>query len=579
MADKTIGELQPAPSNLTSYSGQELFVLEQDGTAKKLTMQILENWLTSKADGHGGVQDFELVSTSGRNKTYQFTMADETTFQFTVVDGEKGDTGDQTYVHFKWAAEEPTADNQMSNNPDAWIGIYAGTASTAPTTYTSYTWYEYKGETGDAASLADTDVEYQGSDSGTVVPTGSWETVMPSVRPGWYLWTRTTLTFNSGSPVVFYSATRQGIDGAGSPGTQTPLSNTAGGAVGTSDSFSRQDHQHPLQTAGETPAADSVSVQSHINTIEANIKSLEISPGLKTLLIGDSYAYGTGGTEGHGWAYYFTQETGVDSTIVNQQGGGFAAVGNTNATYPNVNLAGCVDVMSESDNYRLIVAQAGWNDASTGRNPTGVSAIVTGVDSFITKARAKWPEAVIVVIPTLNDTFITPYQTSCLRAIARTAFNRGVRSSERSFYWMQGSGFNATDNIHLNDSGYQMLGEYIVSFVRGWDGWTRYRRTLSFETPTVSGVTLGNNAVAWCDENWGHFEGDVTLTGAISSQVTVATGLAPGAVPNTIRVFSQWGTSFTRNLRGWITDTGNLILVYGAAGSYRLEFHYPLAHP
>lgn len=145
MADKTISELVAA----TQVQPNDLFVLEQNNTAKKLTGQILENWLVSFADGHGGIQSIAKTGTSGLVDTYTITLADTTTFTFTVTNGEKGDTGAQTYVWIKWAAQNPTADNQLSDIPDAWIGIYSGAADTAPTTRASYQWYEYKGEKGD----------------------------------------------------------------------------------------------------------------------------------------------------------------------------------------------------------------------------------------------------------------------------------------------------------------------------------------------------------------------------------------------------------------------------------------------
>ena len=148
MADKSISELVAA----TSVGSSDLFVLEQANTAKKLTGQILENWLVSFADGHGGIQSIEKTGSTGTNPvvdTYTITLSDTTTYNITVTNGVKGDTGAQTYVWIKWAAQQPTANNQMSNNPDKWIGIYSGTSSTAPANYTSYKWYEYKGEKGD----------------------------------------------------------------------------------------------------------------------------------------------------------------------------------------------------------------------------------------------------------------------------------------------------------------------------------------------------------------------------------------------------------------------------------------------
>lgn len=83
MADKTIGQLQAA----TQVTPLDLFVLEQSGTAKKLTGQILENWLVSFADGHGGIQSIVKTGTSGLVDTYTITLADTTTTTFSVTNG------------------------------------------------------------------------------------------------------------------------------------------------------------------------------------------------------------------------------------------------------------------------------------------------------------------------------------------------------------------------------------------------------------------------------------------------------------------------------------------------------------
>lgn len=92
MADKTIGQLTPA----SQVTPTDLFVLEQSGTAKKLTGQILENWLVSFADGHGGIQTIEKTGTSGLTDTYTITLADTATMTFTVTNG-KGIQSIATY--------------------------------------------------------------------------------------------------------------------------------------------------------------------------------------------------------------------------------------------------------------------------------------------------------------------------------------------------------------------------------------------------------------------------------------------------------------------------------------------------
>lgn len=83
----------------------------------------------------------------------------------------------------------------------------------------------YVGGLGAVTGIASTSVTYQTSASGTVVPTGTWLTSIPTVTKGQYLWTRTTLTLTDASTVSSYSVAYQGADGAagsgGSSGTVT----------------------------------------------------------------------------------------------------------------------------------------------------------------------------------------------------------------------------------------------------------------------------------------------------------------------------------------------------------------------
>ncbi len=268
MADKAISELVAA----TLIGPTDLFVMEQGGTAKKATGQLFENWLLSFADGHGGIQSLVKTSSTGTDPvidTYTITYADQTTSTFSVTNGIKGDKGDQTYVWIKYASRYPQADSDMSDSPDDWVGLYSGTSSTAPTHYTDYTWYEWKGEVGNPAILGSQSVSYQASQNGTTVPTGTWVDTPPFVTPGTYLWTRVVLTFNSGDPVTYYTVSRYGIDGQGSAGTSIPLPDSTSGAVGTSMSFSREDHQHPL------PIASDIVLQNG-HTVEADISGLQM---------------------------------------------------------------------------------------------------------------------------------------------------------------------------------------------------------------------------------------------------------------------------------------------------------------
>ena len=299
MADKSVGELIAAQS----VTPTDLFVLEQNGTAKKLTGQILENWLVSFADGHGGIQSIAKLSTSGLVDAYRITLADTTTFDFTVTNGKsitsiaktgtsglvdtykisyndgssqtftvtngaKGDKGDNAYVWIKYASQRPTeSSHSMGDIPDDWIGIYSGNASTAPTDWQQYTWYQIKGEKGDtgaAATVTGTTVEYMISDSGTIVPSGSWSTTIPTVPQGKYLWTRVTTTFNTGSPAVSYSVTRMGIDGTGSVRTVNGKSPDESGNVAL--------------TSADIATSGGVSVEAKLDTLDEEKQPL-LTPG------------------------------------------------------------------------------------------------------------------------------------------------------------------------------------------------------------------------------------------------------------------------------------------------------------
>lgn len=210
--------------------------------------------------------------------SYQtITFNDSTTIDTTKavvgVYGDTGATGQAWYVHIKYSEEQPTADSDMKDSADAWIGIYSGTSQSAPTTYTSYEWYEYKGETGDtgaAASLVTQSVSYQWGSSGTEAPSGTWSSSVPTRTSGdTFLWTKVDLEFNSGSPMTFYSVAHYGVDGTG--------------AVNTVNSISPDGNGNVTITADDINTDDNSSVQDHLDTAEEDIVDLETIVGDGTL--------------------------------------------------------------------------------------------------------------------------------------------------------------------------------------------------------------------------------------------------------------------------------------------------------
>lgn len=172
MADKRINELEEA----LSITANDLFVLQQANTAKKLSGQTMTNFLLALANGHGGISTIAKTSSSGTNPvvdTYTVTFADTSTTTFQVTNGVKGDQGPQG----------PTGPN------------------------------------GQDITITSTSVQYQAWSSGTQYPTGTWLDNPPAVTPGNYLWTRTIVNYSDGGQTVSYSTARWGMDGSGAVGS------------------------------------------------------------------------------------------------------------------------------------------------------------------------------------------------------------------------------------------------------------------------------------------------------------------------------------------------------------------------
>lgn len=65
----------------------------------------------------------------------------------------------------------------------------------------------------DGVGLKETVIRYAGSSNGEVAPTSGWQSTVPIVLPGNFLWTRTTWTYTDNTSEVGYSVSRIGADG------------------------------------------------------------------------------------------------------------------------------------------------------------------------------------------------------------------------------------------------------------------------------------------------------------------------------------------------------------------------------
>lgn len=69
------------------------------------------------------------------------------------------------------------------------------------------------GKKGTSITIDSQQVTYQASSSGTTIPTGTWNTSVPSLNSGQYLWTRTVVNYSDGTTTTSYSVSYKGDDG------------------------------------------------------------------------------------------------------------------------------------------------------------------------------------------------------------------------------------------------------------------------------------------------------------------------------------------------------------------------------
>ena len=76
-------------------------------------------------------------------------------------------------------------------------------------------WAAQNGSDGKGVAIVKTEIKYAVSTSGTTKPSIGWQTTIPSVPDGNYLWTWTHVEYSDGTKTDAYTTARQGIDGRG----------------------------------------------------------------------------------------------------------------------------------------------------------------------------------------------------------------------------------------------------------------------------------------------------------------------------------------------------------------------------
>lgn len=160
------------------------------------------------------------------NKKFSFAVAKTGSTGATGATGAAGKGIKSTVVTYNahTSGTEIPTDIWSSTIPSASDGQFVWTRTvityTDNSTSTSYSVGKI-GNTGSAGAtgatgkgVESTSVTYQASSSGTTAPTGTWNTSIPSLSAGQYLWSRTVITYTDNTTSTSYSVGMKGATGA-----------------------------------------------------------------------------------------------------------------------------------------------------------------------------------------------------------------------------------------------------------------------------------------------------------------------------------------------------------------------------
>ncbi|MHA5205043.1 gp58-like family protein [Oenococcus oeni] len=140
--------------------------------------------------------------------------------------GIPGADGKTPYFHtaYSTASDGSTGFSTTDPTNKTYLGTYSDFTQADSTSPVSYDWVKIQGNTGATGSIGATGatgkgitstvITYQASTSGTVAPSGTWSSSIPSVSASQYLWTRTVMTFSDGASTTSYSVGMMGATGA-----------------------------------------------------------------------------------------------------------------------------------------------------------------------------------------------------------------------------------------------------------------------------------------------------------------------------------------------------------------------------
>lgn len=230
----------------------------------------------------------------------------------------------------------------------------------------------------------------------------------------------------------------------------------------------------------ESADQEITSLESEVANVKNSLPNVGFYNTSYVVYVGDSYTAGPGSTDGKGWPDRLTAilPDGTRTYTVWNGGGGFTRAGDGGTMAQAVQKAEIPD----KEKVSLVICMAGINDDDN-------SDVYTGVGNFIIACRSLFPNAKYIIsgsaAPYIQS--LKKYNSIAQSAIVRQAayfdlltINLSVNNAYKS----------ASDDIHLNNSGYQNIANGILAKMRGSEFYTnRQQKTTSKNGVNVTVVS------------------------------------------------------------------------------------------
>ena len=166
------------------------------------------------------------------NKKFSFAVAKagndgtSVTISSTSITYQVGDSG-TTKPTGDWSTSIPT----VEDGKYLWTKTVVTYSDGKNTEAYSVSYKAANGTNGTSVSVSSTSVTYQVGTSGTTTPTGDWETTVPEVSEGQFLWTKTIVTYSDGKSTTSYSVSYNGTNGTDGADAITMTITSSNGTV------------------------------------------------------------------------------------------------------------------------------------------------------------------------------------------------------------------------------------------------------------------------------------------------------------------------------------------------------------